>query len=130
MKGMAAMQKVLEENQAKEAELAANMQNNKKKLLDDLANEEARRDEAVKTLQALKEKEKETLIDSLYSGMCDQKSPLIPLLQFSVSFDVFVRVGTKKASEVRRKKFASIQGKERNLALDPPRSEQICSEAL
>ena len=72
------MQKELEENQAKEAELAASLQNNKKKLLNDLANEEAKRDEAVKNLQALKEKEKGVLMDSLQSG-----KPLLSNLIFS-----------------------------------------------
>lgn len=68
MKDMLAMQKELEENQAKEAELAAHMHSNKQKLLTDLAMEEAKREEAVKKLQQMKDKEKETLIHSLYSG--------------------------------------------------------------
>ena len=68
MKDMLLMQKDLEDSQAKEAALAASMQSNKKKLLDDLANEEAKRDEAVKNLQAMKEKEKESLVNSLFKG--------------------------------------------------------------
>ena len=68
MKNMLAMQKDLEENAAKEAQLAASMQDNKKKLLTDLAAEEAKREAAVKNLQALKEKEKQALVGSLWNG--------------------------------------------------------------
>jgi len=68
MKEMLAMQKNLEENQAKEMALAKSMEDNKKKLLTDLAAEEARREEAVRKLQDVKEKEKETLVNSLYNG--------------------------------------------------------------
>ena len=68
MKDMLAMQKHQEEEQAKEAALAANAQDNKKRLLTDLAKEEAQREEQVKKLQQMKEKEKETLIASLGSG--------------------------------------------------------------
>lgn len=74
MKEMLAMQKEMEDSQAKEAQLAAHMQDNKKRLLTDLAKEEARRDEAVKRLQVMKEKEKEQLIDSLYSGKLELQS--------------------------------------------------------
>ncbi len=68
MKEMLAMQRDLEENQAKELALAANVQNNKMKLLTDLAAEEAKREEAVKKVQQMKEKEKESLMNSLHSG--------------------------------------------------------------
>ena len=84
MRGMAAMQKELEESQAKEAELAVSMQNNKKKLLNDLANEEAKRDEAVKNLQALKEKEKGALMDSLHSGKIRKFQKTLKVFVFDI----------------------------------------------
>jgi len=68
MKEMLAMQKNLEETQAKELALAKSMEDNKKKLLTDLAEEEAKREEAVRKLQEMKEREKETLVTSLYSA--------------------------------------------------------------
>ena len=68
MKEMAAMQRLQQENQARELELAANVMNEKKKLLTDLAKEEKQRDEEVRRLQENKEKEKEALMTSLYSG--------------------------------------------------------------
>ena len=51
-----------------EAAMAASMQNNKKKLLNDLAEEEAKREDAVRNLQQMKDKEKEGLITSLSNG--------------------------------------------------------------
>ena len=68
MKEMAAMQRLQQENQARELELAANVMNEKKKLLTDLAKEEKQREEEVRRLQENKEKEKEALMTSLYSG--------------------------------------------------------------
>lgn len=56
------------EDEAKEAVLAANLQNNKKKLLTDLAAREAENEEAVKRLQHMKDKEREVLFGSLSSG--------------------------------------------------------------
>jgi len=48
-----------------EAAMAASMQNRQKKLLNDLAEEEAKREDAVRNLQQMKDKEKEGLITSL-----------------------------------------------------------------
>ena len=42
-----------------EAAMAASMQNRQKKLLNDLAEEEAKREDAVRSLQQMKDKEKE-----------------------------------------------------------------------
>ena len=44
------------------------MQDSKKKLLNDLAEDVAKRDAAVKNLQEMKDKEKEGLIESLAGG--------------------------------------------------------------
>lgn len=68
MKEMLAMEKAREEEAAKEAALAASVQDNKRKLLTDLAAEEAKREEQVKDLQKLKDKEREALFSSLASG--------------------------------------------------------------
>ena len=65
---MKAMEAARKEGEAKEAVLAANLQNNKKKLLTDLAAQEAKNEEAVKRLQHMKDKERESLFSSLSSG--------------------------------------------------------------
>lgn len=48
--------------------MAASMQNTKKKLLNDLAAEEAEREDGLRKLQQMKDEEKKGLITSLYSG--------------------------------------------------------------
>ena len=56
------------EREKGEAALAASMQNSKRKLLNDLAEEEAKRDAGLRDLQQMKDKEKEVLVSSLSSG--------------------------------------------------------------
>ena len=56
------------EREKEEAAMAATMQNRQKKLLNDLAEEEAKREDAVRSLQQMKDKEKEGLITSLSNG--------------------------------------------------------------
>ena len=68
MKDMILLEKEREETQAKEALLAVSMQEDKKKLLDDLAKENAKIDAAVKDLQKLKDQEKSELLSSLHGG--------------------------------------------------------------
>ena len=68
MKDMILLEKEREETQAKEALLAVTMQEDKKKLLDDLAKENAKIDAAVKDLQKLKDQEKSELLTSLHGG--------------------------------------------------------------
>ena len=70
MKEMAIMEKERVEAEAREAAMQASMKDNKKKLLDDLAAEDAKREAAVKDIQKLKDKEKADLMGSLHSGMC------------------------------------------------------------
>ena len=62
------MERERAEQEKKEAALAASMQDSKKKLLNDLAEDVAKRDAAVKNLQEMKDKEKEGLIESLAGG--------------------------------------------------------------
>ena len=68
MKEMALMEKERAEAEAREAAVAASMKDNKKKLLDDLAKEDAAREAAVKDIQKLKDKEKAELMGSLHNG--------------------------------------------------------------
>ena len=56
------------EREKEEAAIAASMQSRQKKLLNDLAEEEAKREDAVRSLQQMKDKEKEGLITSLSNG--------------------------------------------------------------
>ena len=56
------------EREKDEAALAASMQNSKMKLLNDLAEETAQREAAVRNLQHIKDKEKENLFTALSSG--------------------------------------------------------------
>jgi hypothetical protein len=65
---LVAMESHREEEAAKEAILTANMADNKKKLLTHIANAEAIREEEVKNLQQLKDKEREILFGSLAKG--------------------------------------------------------------
>ena len=65
---MILLEKEREETQAKEASLAVTMQEDKKKLLDDLAKETAKIDAAVKDLQKLKDQEKSELLTCLHGG--------------------------------------------------------------
>ena len=65
---MQLLEKERAENEAREAALAASMQDSKKKLLDDLAKEDAKREAAVKDIQKLKDKEKAELMNNLHSG--------------------------------------------------------------
>ena len=62
------MERAREEGAAKEALLTASMANNKQKLLTDLAQEEAAREEQVRGLQQLKDREREGLFESLAQG--------------------------------------------------------------
>ena len=56
------------EREKDEAALAASMQNSKMKLLNDLAEETAQREAAVRNLQHIKDEEKENLFTALSSG--------------------------------------------------------------
>ena len=56
------------EREGEEAALAATMHSSKKKLLNDLAEDEAKREADVKKLQQLRDEEKKTLFTSLSSG--------------------------------------------------------------
>ena len=67
-KSLLAMERAREEGAAKEALLTASMANNKQKLLTDLAQEEAAREEQVRGLQQLKDREREGLFESLAQG--------------------------------------------------------------
>ena len=80
-----------------EAAMAAPMQNRQKKLLNDLAEEEAKREDAVRSLQQMKDKEKEGLITSLSNGtyyivLLKEEEKLLrlllSLLLFSDNFDL------------------------------------------
>ena len=80
-----------------EAAMAASMQNRQKKLLNDLAEEEAKREDAVRSLQQMKDKEKEGLITSLSNGTYyivllkveeQLLRLLLSLLLFSDNFDL------------------------------------------
>ena len=80
-----------------EAAMAASMQNRQKKLLNDLAEEEAKREDAVRSLQQMKDKEKEGLITSLSNGtynivlLVEEEKLLrllLSLLLFSDNFDL------------------------------------------
>lgn len=65
MQGMKAMERERETREKEEAALASNVKESKKRLLNDLAKEEAQREDAVKKLQQLKDKEKQLLVTSL-----------------------------------------------------------------
>ena len=65
---MILLEKEREEVQAKEALLAVSMQEEKKKLLDDLQKENAKIEAAVQDLQKLKDQEKAELLSSLHGG--------------------------------------------------------------
>ncbi len=78
-KKLLALEKHREEEAAKEALLTASMNDNKKRLLTDLAEQEAMREQEVKNLQQLKDKERESLFGSLASG----KEPVLSLSQRS-----------------------------------------------
>ena len=56
------------EREKEEAAVAASMQNSKKKLLNDLAQESAQQEAAVRELQDIKDKEKGNLISCLSNG--------------------------------------------------------------
>lgn len=64
-KEIEAMERERMTREKEEAAMAASMQNRQKKLLNDLAEEEAKREDAVRNLQQMKDKEKEGLITSL-----------------------------------------------------------------
>ena len=74
LKEMQMMEKDREEAQAKEAALAAYAQDSKKRLLEDLAKEDAKREEAVKDIQKMKDKEKSDLLSSLHNGKDKKES--------------------------------------------------------
>ena len=79
------MERERQEWEKDEAAMAASMQNNKKKLLNDLAEEEAKREDAVRNLQQMKDKEKEGLITSLSNGKTfttSQRTASLLALQF------------------------------------------------
>ena len=65
------LEKEREETRAKEVILAASMQQDKQKLLDDLAKEDAKIDAQVKDLQKMKDQEKSQLLSSLHNGKND-----------------------------------------------------------
>ena len=56
------------ERENQEAAIAASMQNSKKKLLNDLAQETAQQEAAVRELQEMRDKEKGNLISCLSNG--------------------------------------------------------------
>ena len=62
------MERMRVEREGEEAALAATMHSSKKKLLNDLAEDEAKREADVKKLQQLRDEEKKTLFTSLSSG--------------------------------------------------------------
>jgi len=70
-KEIEAMERERLEREKEEAAMAATMQNRQKKLLNDLAEEEAKREDAVRSLQQMKDKEKEGLITSLSNAEND-----------------------------------------------------------
>ena len=72
---MQLLEKERAEAEAREAVLAASVQDSKKKLLDDLAKEDAKREAAVKDIQKLKDMEKSELLNSLHSGMSFEVLP-------------------------------------------------------
>ena len=82
------MERERNEREKEEAVIAANMQNSKKKLLDDLAEDEAKRDAEVKKMQQLKDEEQKTLFSSLSNGNEqneeDQSFPRPSLIKDSV----------------------------------------------
>lgn len=65
---MEALERERAQREKDEAALAATMQNSKLKLLNAMAEEEAKMDSAVRQMQELKGKEKEVLISSLSNG--------------------------------------------------------------
>ena len=67
-KEIEAMERMRVEREGEEAALAATMHSSKKKLLNDLAEDEAKREADVKKLQQLRDEEKKTLFTSLSSG--------------------------------------------------------------
>ena len=67
------MEEAAKEEAAKEALLSASMAKNKQKLLTDLAQEEAAREAQVKSLQQLKDREREGLFESLAQGKFYEK---------------------------------------------------------
>ncbi len=66
--------------------MAASMQNSKKKLLNDLAAEEAKREDAVRQLQQMKEEEQKILITSLSSGKFLEDIAIPVELNFEFSY--------------------------------------------
>ena len=62
------MERAREEEAAKEALLTASMASNKRQLLTAMAEEEAAREAQVKSLQQLKDREREGLFESLAQG--------------------------------------------------------------
>ena len=58
------------ERENQEAAIAASMQSSKKKLLNDLAQETAQQEAAVRELQDIRDKEKGNLISCLSNGEC------------------------------------------------------------
>ena len=68
LKEMKVIEKMRVERAGEEAALAVTMHNTKKKLLNDLAEDEAKREADVKKLQQLRDEEKKTLFTSLSSG--------------------------------------------------------------
>lgn len=73
---MMLLEKEREESQAKEAALAAMVMEEKRKLLDDLAKEDAKIQNAVKDLQRMKDKERCELLSSLHNGDCRSSTSL------------------------------------------------------
>ena len=67
-KEIEAMERTRIEREKEEAAIADTMHNTKKKLLNDLAEDEAKREADVKKLQQLRDEEKKTLFTSLSSG--------------------------------------------------------------
>ena len=68
LKEMKVIEQMRVERAGEEAALAVTMHNTKKKLLNDLAEDEAKREADVKKLQQLRDEEKKTLFNSLSSG--------------------------------------------------------------
>ena len=62
------MERERAEREKEEAAIAANMHNTKQKLLNDLAEDEAKREEAVKKMQQMKDEEQKVLFSSLSNG--------------------------------------------------------------
>ena len=108
MKEMLLLEKEREEAQAKEALLAVSMQEDKKKLLDDLTKENAKIEAAVKDLQKLKDQEKAELLNNLHGGKI-----LLIINLFSCPTSIVIQLILKQKIRISlyNKKYIRLQHK-------------------